>query len=327
MLILNDAEVRSALDMPRAIAAVEGALQQQARGRAYVGERQNVRYDGGWIRLMPCALLDDGVVGYKEFHLGGDGVRYACHLFDAARGTPLAQMDANFLTQIRTGATGGVALRYLVPMPSVRAAVIGAGAEARTQLEALAAVRQVTDVHVYSPREARRAEFAAEMGARLGLAIEPSDSPAEAVGDADVVLVATNTGLDGQTAFDAAWLRPGQHLNSIGSTMPEQRELDHEVWRSVGRVVVDTLALLEESGDARAASQHGTLDPSRIVELADVVRDGVPPARSPEEVTLYKSVGTALQDVAVAAAAYRQAVEMGLGNEIRDYQSVKELHR
>lgn len=325
MLILNDSEIRQALDMPRAIAAVEQALQQQARGRASVGERQNVRYQGGWIRLMPCALLDDGVVGYKEFHLGGDGVRYTCHLFDTERGTPLAQMDANFLTQIRTGAAGGVALRHLAPAGSVRVGVIGAGAEARTQLEALAAVRRVTGARVYSPRQSRREDFAAEMGEKLGLAIEPRDSPAGAVDGADVILVATNTGLTGQTAFEASWLTPGQHLNSIGSTMPEQRELHHDVWRRADRVVLDSMGVLAESGDARAAVEHKTLDPSRATELVDLFKDGDPP-RGRGEVTLYKSVGTALQDVAVAAAAYRRATELGLGSEIRDYHSVKELH-
>lgn len=326
MLVLNEAEVRQAVDMAGAIGAIEDGLRQQAAGRATVGERQNLRWGGGWIRTMSCALLDGNVIGYKEFHLAGTGVRYACHLFDATSGLSLAQMDANFLTQIRTGAAGGVALRHLAPPGPVHVAVIGAGAEARSQLEALAAVREIAGVRVHSPRAERRERFAAEMSGQLDIPVEASSTPESAVGDADVVLVATNTGMSGATAYRAAWIQPGQHLNSIGSTMPEQRELEHDVWSAVDRVILDTPGLLHESGDAIAASREGTLDQARVGTLADLAA-GVVPGRAAgsREVTLYKSVGTALQDVAVAAAAYRRASELGLGIEVSDYQTVKEF--
>jgi len=325
VLILDDSAVRRALDMPAAISAIERALEQQARGEVAVGERQNLRYEGGWLRLMPCALLGEGYVGYKSFHLGSDGVRYSCHLFDAHRGVPIALMDANFLTQIRTGAAGGVALKRMAPSGSVRAGLIGAGAEARTQLEALAAVRPVSGARVFSPRSDRRARFAREMSQKLGIPIEPSATPAAALADADVVLVATNTGLAGATALEGAWLHEGQHVNSIGSTMPEQRELHHGVWSVIDWVVLDTRGLLRESGDAIAALEQGTLRDTKVIELVDLVH-GAHTERKPTDITLYKSVGTALQDIAVACAAFVRASELGLGTHIADFHSVKELH-
>jgi alanine dehydrogenase len=143
------------------------------------------------------------------------------------------------------------------------------------------------------------------------------DSPQEAIEGAEILLVATGTA--GGIALQGAWLHTALHINSIGSTAPEQREIDPAVWQRADRVAVDTNRLLHESGDALAAEKAGALDGPRIVELHQVVAGRAEGRTAKEQITLYKSVGTGLQDVAAAARVYRAARQGGLGQEITDF--------
>jgi ornithine cyclodeaminase/alanine dehydrogenase len=330
-LVLNEREIRESITMADAIEAIEQACQEQAAGQALYAERVNLRMPNGWMRLMPAALLTSGVLGYKEFHLttlaetaGVAHVRYAFHLFDYAHGQQLAMLDANFLTAIRTGAASGAATKYMAPAGSRRVGVIGSGAEARSQLEAVAAVRPVERATVYSRSAERRERFAREMGGLLGCEIAAVERPEATIEDAEILIVATNTAGTGPALF-GRWLRQGLHVVSIGSTLPTQREIDHEVWSAADRIVVDTRRLLQESGDGIAAVEAGTVTPERVIELQDVVAGKAPGRGGADETTLYKSVGTALQDVAVAHRAYQQARAKGLGREMPDFESVKEV--
>ena len=322
-LTLTEREVRQVLTMEGTIAALEKALKEQASGNVVLGERVNMMLPNGWIRLAPAALLQEDVLGYKEFHLSlPEGVRYTIHLFEANSGRPLALMDAQHITAIRTGATSAIAAKYLAPSNATTVGVIGSGAEARTQLEALACVRQLTRVKVFSPNEERRARFAEEMSAQLGLSIVPVSSVEEAVEGSDLLVTATLTRNQSPVLFERH-LRPGIHLTSIGSTLPNQRELDATAWPLVDRLVVDTSLVLKESGDALVASQEGTLDALKVVELQDIVAGKVPGRSSPDEITLFKSVGTALQDIANGYAVYKEALAQGLGREIAYFSSIK----
>jgi ornithine cyclodeaminase/alanine dehydrogenase len=202
--------------------------------------------------------------------------------------------------------------------------VIGSGAEARSQLEAVAAVRPVEQVTVYSRSPERRERFAREMSALLGCAVAHVDQPERTIAAADILIVATNTGGAGPALF-GRWLRPGLHVVSIGSTLPSQREIDPEVWSAADRIVVDTRRLLSESGDGIAAVEAGAVTPEAVIELQDVVAGKASGRGSAAETTLYKSVGTALQDVAVAHRAYQAARARGLGRELPDFESVKEV--
>ena len=241
-------------------------------------------------------------MGYKEFHSGSDGMRYAIHLFDLESGAPLAVMDASYVTAIRTGAMAGVALKYLAPGDAREVAVIGSGAEARTEMAALVAVHpQIRHGRVYSPDPEHRSAFVADMQQRYGLEFAGVERPESAVDGAQIVLTATGT-RGGQEALHGEWLQAGQHVNSIGSTAPEQREIHPSAWRVADRIVLDTRRLLHESGDALAAREAGTIDETNICELNAVVAGTTPGRTDAHQVTLYKSVGTGLQDV---AAAYR----------------------
>jgi ornithine cyclodeaminase/alanine dehydrogenase-like protein (mu-crystallin family) len=279
----------------------------------------------GWIRLAAAALPKNGVLGYKEFHLtAGHGVRYAIQLYDYQTGHLLAVIDGNHITALRTGATGGVALEYLAPEHVGTVGVIGSGSEARAQLEAFAAVRTAKRGFVFSPNRERRQRFCDEMEEVAQLELRPTESAEAAAREADVLLVATYT-RPARPALSGSWLHPGMHLNSIGSTLPVQREIDEQTWAMADLIVLDTLALLEESGDAVAARAAGTIDDGKVVQLCDVVAGRAAGRGNGRETTLYKSVGTPLQDMVTAAYVYEEARRNGVGREVEDYQSLKQV--
>lgn len=320
-LVLTASDVRAVLTMKAAMDTIEDALGSEADGGAIVGGRANLMLKPGWMRLAGAALPKQSVLGYKEFHLiPGSGVRYSIQLYDLHGGQLLAIMDGNDITAIRTGAAAGIAMKHLAP-PAGIVGIIGAGFEARSQLEALSLVRAPEEVHVFSPRPESRERFCEEMAESTGLTIRGFSDPESVVSNADILLVATTTG--GEVALQGQWLHPGMHVSSIGSTLPAQREIDEQVWAAADRVIVDTFEVLTESGDAIAATEAGTLRKDTITPLANIVA-GIETGRSnAEQITLYKSIGTPLQDVAVGAAVYREAAAQGLGTELPDYQSLK----
>jgi ornithine cyclodeaminase/alanine dehydrogenase len=320
--------------MADAIDAIEEACGQQANGQAIFAGRINLPLPNGWIRLMPAALLGSGVLGYKEFHLtrtdsaaaASADVRYTFALIDYRTGQLLALMDASHLTAMRTGAAAGVAVKYLARAEASSVGILGSGGEARTEFEAIAAVRSLREARVFSRSVERREEFAREMSERFGVAVTAVGRPEEVTEGVDILVAATNTAGRGP-ALLGEWLRgaTGLHINSIGSTLPTQREIDPDVWSVAHRVVLDTRKLLEESGDAIAARQAGSLDETKVVELHDVVAGRAAGRTHAAETTLYKSVGTGIQDVAVAYRVFQQARAKGLGHEVADFQSARHV--
>ncbi|WP_405362643.1 ornithine cyclodeaminase family protein [Kitasatospora sp. NBC_00085] len=318
-IILTDQDVRRATDVKGVLNALDEAYREDHAGNTTITERVNLRFEGGWLRLMAAALPGLGVVGYKEFHLVGSTVRFQVNLFDISTGEFLAAVDGNHLTVLRTASTACLAAAKLAP-GARRVGIIGSGAEARMQATVISQLLDLERISVHSPRKERRDGFARDLSERLGVEIEPVAGGATAVQDADLILVATNTGGNGP-AFYADWIPETVHISSTGSTLPEERELDAEVWRAPGLIVVDRLQALEESGDAITAVKAGTLDTGRVITLAELCSrpaDAPRPAR-----TLFKSVGSPLQDVAVAAYAYRSAAAQGLGTELAGFPSTK----
>ena len=322
-VVLDEAQVREVLDMPGAITAMEALCREQAAEQTLSAERIHIRLPRGFLRILPGILAQSGVMGYKEFHTNGQGVRYSIHLFDFESGAPLAMMDANHVTAMRTGAMAAVALKYLSPPEAKRVGLIGSGTEARSEMAALMAVRpSIRQGRVFSPRPERREACARDMAALYGIEMQAVERPEQAIEGAEILLVATGT-RGGAVALEGRWLHAGLHVNSIGSTAPEQREIDPEVWRRADRIVLDTQRLLHESGDALAAEQAGALDRSKIVELHEVVAGTAEGRSGPGQTTLYKSVGTGLQDVACAYHVYLAARERGLGTELPAFQTAK----
>jgi ornithine cyclodeaminase/alanine dehydrogenase-like protein (mu-crystallin family) len=324
-LSLNDDDVRQATQMVDIVDAIENVAREEHAGLVLMPPRVNVNRDGTFLRMMPAYLAGSGLIGYKTFHGSmSKGVRYLVVLCQESDGEILAVLDAAYLTAARTGATSGVATRYLARPDSQTVGVIGSGLEAETNLAAVAAVRQVRTVRVYSRNAERRAAFAGRASEALGIDVRAVDSPQAAVRDADVVVVATNTGTNGPVALRGEWLAEGQHVVSIGSTNPFLRELDPATFERADRVVFDAVPeqVFEESGDLMAVGAELRKRLRNADLLAAVVgRGGID--RADSAVTLFKSVGTAAQDVAAAKVVYDIALAKGLGKDIGDLAAPK----
>jgi ornithine cyclodeaminase/alanine dehydrogenase-like protein (mu-crystallin family) len=277
----------------------------------------NLMRDGSFLRIMPARMEGSGLMGFKSFQGSmATGVRYLIVLC-ASDGEILALVDAAYLTGARTGATSGVATRYMAKPSASTVGVIGSGLEADTNLSAVAAVRDLSAVKVYSRNPERRAAFAEKMTARLGVPVTPAETPQEAVGGTDIVVIATNTGMNGPIAYEAGWMEPGQHVVSIGSTSPFLRELDTACFTTADRIVLDVSAeqLMDECGDALAANDAEKASLEHAHQLSALVAAGTVNSGS-DGLTLFKSVGTAAQDLISAKAVYDIAVAQGFGTDI-----------
>ena len=302
--IIDASQVRRLVTMSDAIAALRETYAAFAGGQVLEAPRSNLMLPNGFLRLMAAAWPERGVAGYKEFHRFNGQVRYTYHLFDAEDGETLAILDANHLTALRTGACGGLAADLMAAPGATVLGVIGSGAEARSQIAAIRAVRPIERVQVFSRRADRREGLCAELE---DVDAVPCDDPRDALAGAEIIAVATNTGRTGP-AFAGEWLdTPGVHVNSIGSTLPAQREIDAEVWARCDRIVIDAQLLLDESGDAIAAREAGTLAEEKVALLGDVVAGRAAGRADASQRTLYKSVGSGIQDLALAILAYERA--------------------
>jgi alanine dehydrogenase len=326
-LVLGSEEVRQCVDIKSLIAALEDGLHELAHGAVVQPERMNLRYGGNFFRLMPAALNESGLMGFKVFHGSGkSGVRYLTAVYEQQDGSLLALMDAHYLTAARTGAATGIATKYLSRPESATVAIFGSGLEARTNFEAICAVRQVRRAKVYSTNPQRRESFAEEMTQRFGVAVQAVCSPQECAEDTDIVIVATNTmGRASPIAFEGKWIRPGMHVNSIGSTATFLREIDSETFSRADVVVVDTApAQIEaESGDVIDALHSGHYKRERVVEIQDILSGQAPGRTRPEDITLYKSVGNAMQDLVSGYSVYLKARCRCIGVDIGEFLEKK----
>jgi alanine dehydrogenase len=261
-----------------------------------VVKRINFRLPGGFMRVLGAALPSLGVFGYKEFHYAPGGVlRYVIHLFSTEDGRPLGIVDAALITTLRTaaGATVAATAYFDGRTEPLTVGVIGSGAEALAGLRALASALPVAEARVSSRNEANRQAFADRMAAELGIPVTPVAEASAAVAGADALYLATASG--GRVVADLDLLAGVPLVLSIGSTMPDQRELDAGVLAKADVLVIDTPDLFEESGDALAALDAG-LEESRAILLGDYVAG---PTRS-TGTTVYKSIGSPEQDVVLA---------------------------
>lgn len=320
-LILGPQEVQRATDMGQMIDVIEAGIREQAAGNVELPPRQNLKTSNGFFRVMPAVMRDGGKMGIKIFNGSVEhGVRYIILIYDEKGGELLCMMDAAYLTGARTGATTGIATRYQARDNATTVGIIGSGLEARTNFEAVCAVRPIESAAVFSPTAANRARFASEMSEKLGVNIRAADSAQDAVRGSDIVVVATNTtGHNDAIAYCGEWMEAGQHINSIGATGGHLREIDPQAFARAQRILMDTyVGVKEESGDSIAAIAAGTWDDGKIIELADVLAGGVA-RESNEQTTLFKSVGSAVQDVMAGFAVYEQARRLGLGIDIADF--------
>jgi alanine dehydrogenase len=316
-ILLTDAEVRELVDYKTLTEALRKAFQEQALGNVVVAPRLNLSWESSFLRLMGAIYPSAGVCGYKAFQ-GTDarGVRYVIGLARLDDGELLAYMDARYLTAARTGATSAVAAAVLHAEPASNIAVLGSGLEAETNLRAVFGIHPVGHVSVFSPNAVRRTAFAEKMTETLNAQVVPVDDAAAAAREADIVIVATNTGKARAIAYEGSWMRRGQLVISIGATNPMLRELDEAAYVQADRIVLDAdqSQVCEECGDLREASAATRQAVMGATALDSVVRDGFSAAADGS--TLFKSVGAPLQDVVAANVVYQAALEKGIGTDI-----------
>lgn len=315
-LVLDDETVRSVFDWSDAVAALRAAYGGDP-SHARFPARRMARGDHGWLRTLSGVPGGDAFMGLKVIAASPKNGRvcYLIPLFDQRTAELVALLDGHSITGYRTAATTALAADALAPAGAMRVAVIGSGFEARNHVRALAAVRELASVRVYSPRAESRAAFTAAL-ADVPTAIGQADSAEQALEGADLVLCAARSRDETPTLL-GAWLRPGTTVLSIGSTLPEQREVDAEVIRRADLLVADMLEeVLDETGDLIAARAEGVDATAKAVALADLVGGRHPGRERDDQILLYKSVGSAVQDLAVAEMCARAAESRGLGGRM-----------
>lgn len=301
-LLIRESQVRETLTMPRAIDALEAAFRDWAHGRATNQPRQRVHTPQGTLHLMGAAWHSKGYIGYKAYFSFPAGVRFHVVLASAHTGELLALIEADWLGRLRTGAASGLATKYLARTDAATVAVLGAGAQAETQLQAVCAVRSIERAVVFSRTPETRAAFAARMTAQLNIPVHPAESVEQAVAEADVICTVTSAR---EPILQGAWLKPGMHLNAAGANALARRELDTFAVGRCERIFVDDPAQARvEAAELIVPIELRKLSWERVHSLAHLVGGLLPPRQSPEEITLFKSLGIALEDVAAAAIVY-----------------------
>jgi alanine dehydrogenase len=327
MLLLRDADIRGAMESANVIDGLERMLSRPVSGALNLPPRLTIDEgrSGGFLRLMPCIAYDTGYAGFKAMNMHpGHGVRYMIVLISVQDGSHVAMMDADWITAFRTAATAAIAVRHLAPPTRDTVAVIGSGTQARALLEATLQTLTPKQVLVYSPTAGNRERFAEELGDRFEVPIDPVSSVADAVGTADVILSAYRAG--GEPVLEFGMTKLGSLVCGISSVRPEHREVATSLWRS-SRVVVDDREHVRESGDGRAATELGLTSDGDVAELWQVLQDPRLGRRSDDERVLFKSVGTAEQDIALAALVMQHAETLGIGEQIEDFPSLRPIQR
>jgi ornithine cyclodeaminase/alanine dehydrogenase-like protein (mu-crystallin family) len=267
---------------------------------------------------MAAADAAGGYLGLKLYTISRDGARFLVPLFAAQSGDLVALIEADYLGQMRTGAASGIATRRMAREDARRAGIIGTGLQARTQLEAVALARKLESVCAFGRDPQRREQFAREMTARLGVPVTPVSSAEDAVRGAQIVITATTAS---QPVVEGRWLEPGVHINAIGVNYAQKRELDAEAVLRSDIIAADSVEQSKiEAGDLIHAFGEDLSRWRGVRELAQIVAGKVPGRTSPDQITLFKSNGIAIEDIVVAGRIYERARERGLGREVRIWQ-------
>jgi len=318
-LLLSEADVKSILTMPLALEAVENSFQRLADGSAVLHSRQRLHLPGkSYLHYMAAGDGSSGYMGLKVYTSSREGLRFLMPLFDAQSGDMVALLEADRLGQMRTGAASGVATRLMAPADARLVGIIGTGLQARTQLEAIALVRKLEKIRAYGRDQQRREQFAQEMTAQLGIPVTSVQTAEEAVRDADIVITSTTAT---NPVVEGRWLKPGTQINAIGANFPQKRELDAEAIRRCDIIAADSRQQSrEEAGDLIYVLGDDDSQWNKVHELADIVGGKIPGRTGPDQITLFKSNGIAIEDVVVAGRVYELARARGLGRQITLWQ-------
>jgi ornithine cyclodeaminase/alanine dehydrogenase-like protein (mu-crystallin family) len=310
-IFLSEADVHELLTMESAVEAVEDAFRRLASGDATNVPRHRAGAADVVLHTKSAGCAAYGLVGYKAYTSSRSGVRFHVVLYDATTGEMVAIIEADWLGQLRTGAASGVATQYLARKDAARVGIIGSGKQARTQLMAMLVVRPITCASVFSRSQERREAFAREMSERCAVEVRVSQRAEEVVEGADIVITATSSR---SPVLLGRWLQQGTHINAVGSNALDRAELDIEAIRRADAIVVDSAEQAHlEAGDLKAPLDQGGIEWSAVRELSGVVAGRSPGRVSPSSITLFKSLGLAIEDLAVARVVITGAKQRGRG--------------
>jgi alanine dehydrogenase len=318
--LLTEHHVASLLPPADLIPAMESALAQFSAGEVQQPVRTvlSVGPQKAYFGVMPAYVTAPPQMGAKLVTVFSDNLAKGLPshlatilLFDPETGALAAVMDGRYITEARTAAVSAVSAKALARTDAARLAILGTGVQARSHLEALVEVRALADARVWSPQPRSRERFVSEMAGRVAVPVRACDSAEAAVRDADIVVLVTSSPTP---VVDDDWVAPGTHVISVGACRPDQREMAPALVAR-GRLVVDSrAAALVESGDIVQGMRDGRFDAAHVVaELGEVLLGRVEGRRGHDEVTIFKSLGMAVEDVAAADLVYRRAEERGTG--------------
>ncbi|CEK14196.1 ornithine cyclodeaminase family protein [Chthonomonas calidirosea] len=313
-LFLSEKQVSELLTMSDALQVLEEAFWHAADGEVLQHPRRRLIMPRGIYHVMSAADLRTETFGIKLYTSFPPRTRFLFLLYSSQNGDLLAIIEADKLGQVRTGAATGIATKLLANHSEpLRVGVFGAGWQAETQIEAVCTACTTQQVRVYSRSPERREAFCKKINALLSLDISPAESPEEVVRNSNVIITATNSI---SPVLQGKWLSPGTHINAIGSNMLIRQELDVEAIRQADLIVVDSIEQARlEAGDLLPAFERGYFRWEQAVELAQIVSGQHPGRTHPDQITLFKSLGIALEDVAVATHIYKKALHQGIGEE------------
>ncbi len=309
-LWITNADVERLLSVEEAVPVVEAVLRQQAVGEATNLPRGHaIAGNGLMLAHMSAALHEQGVFGFKAYSIVGGVYRFFVLLHSIETGDLLAVFEANQLGRRRTGAASGVSAKYLAREDSAEVGILGSGFQADAQLEAICSVRPIERVRVYSRNPENRGSFARRMSDTLGIDVHAVDEPREAVESADILVTITNSLTP---VFNGDWLRPGTHICAVGGANEYVTELDDTTIQRADIIAVDSVAQAKiECGELLMPTSRGVLLWERVSEFWQVVGGEKPGRRGEDEITLFKSLGMAMWDLAAAKVVYERYVAGG----------------
>jgi len=317
-LWLTESDVRAVLETHELIDAMESALSALSTGRITQPVRTAIETaDRSFFALMPAFDKANAVLGAKLVTVTPANATRGLHthlaaisLFDPETGELAAVMDGRYITEVRTAAASAVSVRHLARPDAAVLAILGAGVQARSHLAALPEVRNFTEIRAWSPTRANLDRFAGESNGR----VHPAHSAADAVHDADVIVVATSSVTP---ALFNDWVSNGAHVVAIGACRPTQQELDPALVARAHLVVDSKAAALQESGDIVQPIREGRFTADHLrAELGEIIAGSKPGRGTDSEVTLFKSLGQAIEDLVAAGLAYRRARDAGRGQRV-----------
>lgn len=317
-LFLDERCIAGLLTMDDALGAVEEVFREQGRGGVVNVPRVRAPLKGGVLRITAGVLSYRGLYGVKVSStavFGRNAGRMFC-LYREESGELCAIVQVFGMGALRTGAASGVATKFMANEGASVLGVLGSGRQARTQVEAVCKVRRIREVKVYSPTPANREKLCADLACALGVRAVPVSSCEAAVRESDIIVSATTSETP---VVRGEWLAPGAHVNAIGANYEHRRELDTAAVRAAAFIAADDPEQARyEATDLVEPVKEGALSWDRVHSLADVVAGNLKPRASARDITIYKSLGVAIEDVALAARAYEKAVLQKVGVELPD---------